>query len=209
MEAQPEYRGAMFKASPPPYNEGFGPNGASKRQLGPAMGGHWYRETPQRETIRFLICPDPSQHPLTQDWVALLSVKCGDVPRLMREGFYWDVSNVVNEDGFINIDWKRGSNTSRPDGQKWYGTRSYFLEDLQSPQLWIALIEIMALYEETLYNFQLSQLSRENIQCAKAISQLGHYIYQYNYDRPQSCYNAIYPNTPMKGYWPWPRSEFE
>ncbi|KAI1130966.1 hypothetical protein F5Y10DRAFT_275816 [Nemania abortiva] len=187
MAARPGYRRVTPEASPPPYNDGSEPNCASQRQPGPATSGRWYEEDTQLETIRFLFCPDPSQDPLTQDW-----------------GLHWDNNNVINEDGSICQHWDPGTNI-RPDGERWSGTRSYFLKDLQQSQRWTATIKLLALHDRTLYHFDLSQLPRDKIHNGKGFSQAGHSIYQYDHNRPESCYNVIYHNMPMEEYWSWPR----
>ncbi|KAI3341059.1 hypothetical protein F4824DRAFT_486923 [Ustulina deusta] len=206
MAAQPEYHETTTKASPPPY-EASSPNGKNK-QPGPAMGGQWYLADTQLATIKFIYCPNPSVGWWTQDWAAILFVKCSNVPRLMREGFYWDSANVVDEDGYINTNLVDRV-FFRRDGKQWNGRRNYFLKDLQEPQRWTAMIEVFALRHETLCRFDLSQLSRERIHCVLALSQGGDHIYEYCHGKPQCCYNAIYNNMPMEGRWPWPRKNAE
>jgi hypothetical protein len=44
--------------------------------------------------------PDPRMPDYgTAPWAAILSVKCQDMPRLMRDGFFWSADNVVPEEG--------------------------------------------------------------------------------------------------------------
>ncbi|KAJ8130731.1 hypothetical protein O1611_g2897 [Lasiodiplodia mahajangana] len=216
MAAQSECRGETSEPSPPPYDEVSESIRADQREPGPATCGRWYLEDPEPETLEFTLSPDPSQYWFTQDWAARLSVKCGDIPRLMRDGFYWDSRNVVNEDGFIRQGWTVGSDIPRSDGRQWCGSRRYFLKDLQQPPRWTASIRVLALHETTLYHFDLGELTRERIQRGKACGRGQNIqsadvdlIYKYYYDRPQSCFNAIYDNMPMEGYWPWPRKKTE
>ncbi|KAI1348596.1 hypothetical protein F5Y01DRAFT_328369 [Xylaria sp. FL0043] len=206
---------ATTGASPPPY-EAYGPDrrgylfvaqSESREQPGPAMSGKWYREDAQGETIKFVFYPDPSGEWTTQEWAALLRIKCPDVPRLMREGFYWDSSNVIREDGYINNNPNLRTCPFPLRGQGWDCSRHYFLKDLQQPQRWIATIDVYALHRETAFRFDLSQLSRERIQIVSALSQLGNDIYLFSYGEPHHCFNAIYDNMPMEGQWPWPRRD--
>ncbi|KAI0550757.1 hypothetical protein F4679DRAFT_583128 [Xylaria curta] len=153
--------------------------------------------------MSFGFCPDPSNMFLAQDWIAVLMVKSHDVPRLMREGFYWDSANVIREEGYIDQDFTVAG--YRQDRKYWSGTRHYFLKDLQQPPCWIAPIEVFALNSTTLYQFDLSRSSRENTQWAAAINQSGHQIYHWHYRFPGSWFNVAYDNMPVEGWWPWPK----
>ncbi|KAI0097467.1 hypothetical protein GGR51DRAFT_578142 [Nemania sp. FL0031] len=216
MAAPPADRQGIDKPLPP-YNEAFGASRAFQRRPGPATYGRWYKENPEPETLKFTFCPNPSQPWFTQDWFATLLVKCGDIPRLMREGFYWDVRNVRHEDGFVREFQPVQSIPTRLDGRGWCGVRYYYLEDSQRPFLrWTASIQVLAIHEITLYNFSLSLLSRERIQLGQAcgrtqsIESAGAYlVYQYLCYEPRACFNAIYGNMPLEGYWPWPRRDTE
>ena len=77
---------------------------------GPAMGGCFYKDDPQHPSLIFTFCPDPCRHDSLrcQDWVAVLEVKCPDIPRLMREGFHWNTSNVIKEESYIEFGDKGG-----------------------------------------------------------------------------------------------------
>ncbi|KAI1749283.1 hypothetical protein F4782DRAFT_513989 [Xylaria castorea] len=48
----------------------------------------------------------------------MLFFKCSDVPRHMREGFYWDGDNVINEDGFIDPNMNIAKSKSREIGEQ-------------------------------------------------------------------------------------------
>ncbi|KAH8161644.1 hypothetical protein CIB48_g6606 [Xylaria polymorpha] len=169
MAAQLEDLKATTEAPPPPY-EALDSNGKShhsvprygrQQERGPAMSGKWYREDPQHPTIKFIYCLDPSRHWNSQEWSAFLLVKCSDVPCLMRDGFYWDSRNVIHEDGYITAraNWTSFDALFQREGEDWGGRRHYFLKDLQQPQRWIATLEVYGLHIETLYRFDLSQLS--------------------------------------------------
>ncbi|KAI3316955.1 hypothetical protein HD806DRAFT_551239 [Xylariaceae sp. AK1471] len=208
-----EHRDVTSQTAPPPYE-------ATSGQLldihqdqpapGPATSGSFYREDEQPVSIIFKFCPDPAKFLCQQDWSAELFVKCRDVPRLMREGFYWDAANVIREEGYLVLD-QLGS--IRKDGKKYAGTRHYFLKDLQRPPRWIATIELHAVHFHTLTRFDLGQqLTQERIRLANATSQASsqHYIWRYHHQLPpEECFNVIYGDMPMEGWWPWPRKESE
>ncbi|KAI1119017.1 hypothetical protein F5Y14DRAFT_118657 [Nemania sp. NC0429] len=185
--------------SPPSYEEPAG-NQETKQQPGPATSGRAYHSDTREPSIRFKFCPDPSKRDNTQEWMAALLVKCDDVPSLMREGFHWDRTNIIKEEGYFDYDY-----TNAGCSWTWNGTRHYFLEDLQRPPRWIATIEVFAAKHETLCCFDLGQLSLGNNCRTTAYSQSRKRIYEYIYGKHQQSYNAIYDDMPMEGQWPWPR----
>ncbi|KAI0104270.1 hypothetical protein GGR51DRAFT_572733 [Nemania sp. FL0031] len=205
MVEPPQDSKAPAESPPPPYTQ-FSQN---RQQPGPATSGQWYWKDKRRQTIKFIYCADPSRDWNTQAWAAYLLVKCSDVPRLMREGFYWDSGNSVHEDGYIGSKIPSNIPLFRRQGEPWAFTRHYFLRDLKHPERWIATIEVYAVHLETLSHFDLSQLSPGTVRLGTAYSELGKDIYQYYYGRPQLCFNAIYDDMPMEGQWPWPRGHAE
>ncbi|KAI0548049.1 hypothetical protein F4679DRAFT_597097 [Xylaria curta] len=190
---------ANAKAAPPPYEETSSLPHQVQRQPGPAMSGKFYRDDEQRCSMWMAFYPDLSKDITKQDWAAILKVKCSYIPRLMREGFYWNDANVVREDGYVDL------NPTNRYSKNWSGIRHYFLRDLQQPPLWIATVEILAVNKEILCRFDLNQLSRKKMHQAGATSQYGHMVYSWVYGYPQTSFNAIYDDRPMKGWWPWPR----
>ncbi|KAI1748553.1 hypothetical protein F4782DRAFT_550539 [Xylaria castorea] len=203
MAEETEQCEVMADAAPPSYKSISSLPYRAQRHPGPATSGTFYHRDVQHCTMSMAFCPDPSQVPTNQDWAAVLMVKCCDIPRLMREGFHWDSSNIIKEEGYVDTDF---SNAYRRSDGIWSGTRHYFLRDLQQPPLWIATIELFAPKTETLYRFDLNILSRENMRCTNAKSQSGHAIYCWAYGLPELSFNAIYGEMPMEGWWPWPRN---
>ncbi|KAI1186065.1 hypothetical protein F5B17DRAFT_441350 [Nemania serpens] len=200
----PQYEGSAPNRENKPFRI---PNGDNQQQPGPAVNGTRFREDTQHQTIKFIFCPDPSICWTAQDWGAILHIKCSDVPRLMREGLYWDTDNIITEDGYVQrVPDLLSSNFQRVQ-KAWVGIRYYFLTDLQQPPRWTASIEVYLLSYETLHSFDVSQLSRDKIRFGEALNQSRELIYEYYHDRPQLCHNAIYNNMPMEGQWPWPRRD--
>ncbi|KAI1145182.1 hypothetical protein F4825DRAFT_467551 [Nemania diffusa] len=202
-------------APPPPAYEAIN---SHPPEPGPATGGRFYNEDKQNPSIHFKFCPDPSKifSLRAGDWAASLQVKCSDVPRLMREGFHWNASNVIKEDGYIE---------NRRDGHKsdaWESapTRWYFLADTCQPRRWTASLMVKASDVNILYNFDVSQLSREVVRYVQAVNQEKQEIYSYQAytaadkstntaEAPMIGFNMIYDKMPMEGFWPWPRKENE
>ncbi|KAH8166999.1 hypothetical protein CIB48_g1209 [Xylaria polymorpha] len=123
----------------------------------PATSGKSYRNYEHRLSVSFGFCPNPADWSLNQTWVAVLLVKCPDVPRLMREGFHWGRANVMREEGYMDQDFTYAR--CRQDNQRWAGTRHYFLKDTEQPLRWMAAIAVFALHVETLYQFDLNRIS--------------------------------------------------
>ncbi|KAI1270950.1 hypothetical protein F5Y07DRAFT_404919 [Xylaria sp. FL0933] len=173
----------------------------------------------------FKLCPDPSRPYRIDkhDWLAGLAVKCSGVPRLMREGFYWDASNVVKEEGYVEFNREcpeQAGITNLSRVWRWFfpvtvqessrrikGTRWYFLQDLNQPPRRGASLAVQAVDVRILYNCDLSQLSRGLIRSVSASDQFQHQIYGYQFDPPTVRFNMIYEKMPMEGWWPWPRRE--
>jgi hypothetical protein len=209
MADQEYYYEETTEDPPPPYEASapdrntrqITPNLENQWQPGPARNGRWNYQEIQRVTVRFIFSPNPSLPFPTHDWMAVLYVECRDVPRLMREGFYWDRANVIYEDEHV---FTRTDPEVNQEGQHWCGKRYYYLKDLQQPQRWTATLHVYTLTNLMLYYFDLGQLSKERFQRTFAYSPFGRTIYQYHYSLPRCCYNLIYNNMPIEGQWPWP-----
>ncbi|KAI2638364.1 hypothetical protein GGS21DRAFT_435490 [Xylaria nigripes] len=185
---------------------------------GPGRCGRLYHEDKRPPLVQFQFCPDPSRlwELDRQDWLAHLQLKCSDVPRLMREGFSLDDSNVIKEEGYLEyriVNHKGRSPELAP-------ARWYFFADTHQSQLWVASLYVKATNATIIYNFDLRQLSRELVRYAFALNQSRQYIYEYQahtcYDgffrtprMPMKAFNMIYHKMPMEGLWPWPRKENE
>lgn len=185
-------------------------------QPGPATGGRIFRGDEEWSKIVFQFVPNPSK-PVDfqyQDWVATLEIKCRDVPRLMREGIYWDASNIINEGGYLK--WGDVTRDASVRGQA--HTRSYCLVDNYLPPRWVASLSVKSLISDIISDFCVDQLSKELIKHGWARSQDGKQIYGYDAptcaDTPTNAaanpgggFNAIYDEMPMEGFWPWPPRE--
>ncbi|KAI1359289.1 hypothetical protein F5Y08DRAFT_344855 [Xylaria arbuscula] len=121
-------------------------------------------------------------------------------PRLMREGFHWDTSNVIREEGYFDKDFYEWR-----DRKQWSSCRHYFLRDLKEPPLWIATMRFVAVSDVIISVFNLNELSRANIRLASAYNQSGQLIYHYHHENTFRRCNTIYDDMPMEGWWPWPR----
>ncbi|KAI1366806.1 hypothetical protein F5Y08DRAFT_350698 [Xylaria arbuscula] len=184
----------------------------------PAPPARPFQDDKEKVSIMFGIVPDPSKcaHFKHQAWVATMRIKCQNVPRLMRDGFHWDVSNVIKEEGYI--EWGKTSRNAN-DWDRAH-KRWYFLEDTHHPRRWTASISVVATEPQILSNFSVRQLSKKSIRDAWAVNQNGRHIYGYRAyetadpsinapEHPMYGFNAIYDEMPMQGFWPWPPIENE
>ncbi|KAH9897418.1 hypothetical protein F4778DRAFT_793504 [Xylariomycetidae sp. FL2044] len=172
---------------------------------GPASSGKFFYDTPGECAITMVMYPDRSKTWGQQPWVGYLSVKCDDVPLLMREGFYWSAANVVKEESyFCNISdfyWKHNASKG---GVPFRRTRRYYLKDFQQ-QRWVAKFEAMAPDNATLSSVRLDSLSEDNVVSAWAESLTRKEIYEFHVEDPKGAFNAIYDDMPLPGWWPWPK----
>ncbi|KAI8691778.1 hypothetical protein LRP88_09042 [Fusarium phalaenopsidis] len=135
------------------------------------------------------------------EWKAYLRVSAHDVPRLMREGFYWSEVNVDQERGEY-ASYPREENPSLPRF-----CRTYYLDDLEDDPQWMAQLTVHSHELHVLSKFRLRDLRVEDILSAMAFRPRSHRVYYYHARKPQHCINAIYDNMPLKGWWPWPKEE--
>ncbi|KAI1322383.1 hypothetical protein F5Y16DRAFT_415993 [Xylariaceae sp. FL0255] len=178
--------------------------------IAPATSGSFYTECEAPVCLELDFCPGPTRDWLAQDWFAVMEVKCYDISRLMREGIHWGAANIVREEGFME---ENDTGLLHDSGRKFAGKRIYFLRHLQQQPLWCARVEVYGLEWATLPRFDFClELSRERVQCAKGysfhpVSKKRNFVYSYEFGRPACCYNAIYDDMPLEGWWPWPRKE--
>ncbi|KAK4232910.1 hypothetical protein C8A03DRAFT_19908 [Achaetomium macrosporum] len=159
-------------------------------------------------TLMLSMVPEPSvpvqrTEARTTPWVATLIVKCEDMPRLMREGFFWLAENVVPEHGFLSDSLTRAWTAG---GYRHF--RVWILAKTCSPDetpRWVARLEVVAASIEPLSKFRVQDLSRENVLRANAWDTKKRCVYNYHCCDPDLNYNCIYDDKPLDGWWPWPK----
>ncbi|KAI1401578.1 hypothetical protein F4819DRAFT_508425 [Hypoxylon fuscum] len=197
---------------PPPYvelddntNNQITPAIQIQSTPGPARNGKFYHDEPglgaeNHPSVKFWLQSEPGKDDYSQPWYGEIHVKCNDVPRLMRKGFHWTTANVIREEGFLEgIDPK----LNLPDSCTI--TRNWFLRDLQQPPHWIACIKVHSPNAEVASGIRLDNWTTDMVHAAYAFSLSSKCIYQFHLARPQDAYNAIYDDTPLEGWWPWPK----
>ncbi|KAI1458497.1 hypothetical protein F4805DRAFT_141169 [Annulohypoxylon moriforme] len=196
--SQHETKGDDSQNPPPTYDEAV--DNTTQVAPGPAGNGRLFYDTPGRVSIVFVIKPNPRKDNYHQPWIAQMDVKCGDVPLLMREGFYWTTANVIKEEGFIKH--------TKPALAR-YGkiTRIWILRDLQQPPRWTAYLSVYAWSHEVLSGIRLDSWTKDMVQSCQARGLSQHFIYSFDKSKPRCHFNSIYDDMPLKGWWPWPKKD--
>jgi hypothetical protein len=135
-------------------------------------------------------------------WAAGLRVKCRDVPRLMREGFFWSAENILPEEGYMSH-WKIPGWSDIGFHHK----HVWSLADKSNGETphWVAQLEVLSHSVSILSSFQVNNLSRENVHKAHAWNAERQLVYHFESQSPRDCYNCIYDDMPLQGWWPWLR----
>lgn len=137
---------------------------------------------------------------IAKEWVAFPGVEREDVPRLMREGFFWSAENVLPAGGYMS---KPGPDFT---ALGFCHERTWAIAEKPydgAPQ-WRGKVKVMSHLLETLINFRIQDLSVKNV-FIYAWNGAGRQTYNYDYEDPIHNYNCIYDNKPLKGWWPWPK----
>lgn len=165
---------------------------------------------PNKGEIVFYMMPNHSgTSTLTPEkpWMAHFQVWCKNMPRLLREGFFWSVENIVPEKG-------RLLRERRPDltdlgcsyRRNWYLIDQHRDQPANTPQ-WEGSLVVSSHRIDVLANFQMRDLTWENVYRASVYTDDGDKIYNYTALEADRNYNCFYDDMPMKGFWPWPREE--
>lgn len=203
------------EGAPPPYGATGNPQHqditATKGQAKPgqdgAGGGQFFFDQKELMNIELYYYPELHNSHLicAQPWCGHMFVKCHDVPRLMREGFYWTTANVLKEEGSISIGLN--GDIPRMGMTDFTVSRDYYMTDLQQPPRWVAQFVLYSTTLDILRNINLDGLSIQRVHAMFAWSRNEKLIYHFQSREPQLNFNAIYDDMRMEGWWPWPRKE--
>lgn len=149
----------------------------------------------------------------SETWNALLVVFAPDVPRLMREGFYWTSENIAPEFSGFAIDCKwsgcefwDSSGKLMYNSSRLYENRRYLLTDLYEECRWTACLVVSSSCGDmrVLSRFRPTDLTSEKLEVCAA-KKNDCLTYFYSPFTPQKSINAIYDDMPLEGQWPWPK----
>lgn len=187
------------------------------------------------ESIFFVFSPVPVdiedkaklQH---VSWIAKMTIKTRDLPRLMREGLHWTAANVLHElplvstePGYVPIHFKEGC----------AGIRTWFLSDIGKDCKWAAAIQLYVNAREAgvLSQFEVADLRPDMIIDVIALAEVqsrpgdptnrdladsnskseevkdssSKCVYYFCSSHPSFNFNKIYDDMPLEGWWPWPK----
>lgn len=157
--------------------------------------------------------PNPAEHsPPT--WVAFIWLRTEDLARLMRDGFYWDASNVIKEAGFLTREKRNklpwwGPTIDFPGNPAEFHCRHFSLRSSGDGPNWTASLTVWtagATGIKVIRRFRLSDLCPENIMYGRANDNNGRAVYGFDRCRDDCFFNCIYDDMPLRGWWPWPKA---
>ncbi|KAF4982509.1 hypothetical protein FZEAL_1879 [Fusarium zealandicum] len=137
------------------------------------------------------------------EWLGCLTIFTYDLASLMQEGFFWtDVNVDIGKSGF-----KFGARLPHePYQQGWRYARFYSLNSLAGGPQWNGYLSLYAHDFQVLKNFNLAHLGLEHVCGARAVDWERKYNYNYDSCYPDKCYNAMFGNMELEGWWPWPKA---
>jgi hypothetical protein len=71
--------------------------------------------------------------------------------------------------------------------------------------LWVAELTVFPNSVALLSRFRMQGLSVEQVYRVHAFNEDGQAVYVFEYHWPDYCYNCIYDDMPLRGWWPWPK----
>jgi hypothetical protein len=116
-----------------------------------------------------------------------LMVKCRDVPRLMREGFFWSAENILPEEDYMSH-----STTPGWSDIGFHHKRVWSLADKSNGDtpLWVAQLEVRSHSVTILSGFQVHNLSRKNVHRANAWNEESYLVYHFESQSPRDSTTA-------------------
>ncbi|KXJ90591.1 hypothetical protein Micbo1qcDRAFT_205417 [Microdochium bolleyi] len=160
----------------------------------------------------------PDGHP---SWNARLLLRTRDLPRLMREGLFWDDGNIHREAGYVALEQQDGEypHSGLRNKRVWYlssteiATPAYTADFCNpsdsSNHLWVAKLYVWARDMRDLTDFRPAErLWNQTYHCIASSQDAKEVYYEYrHFDRAAQAeaVNAIYDRAPLEGWWPWPR----
>ncbi|KAM3442095.1 hypothetical protein NHJ13734_002513 [Beauveria thailandica] len=139
-------------------------------------------------------------------WYAELTLKVKDVAVLLKSGLFWTEANIDPTNNFF------GHRNDAPYFvSEWFNlgnspSRFYELRDTE-PAQWHGTLMVHAHAMSTLRQFRPSQLSLANVRYVTAKNPHGQTVYHFDSADSDRCFSAILDDTPLEGWWPWPKKE--
>lgn len=132
---------------------------------------------------------------------AKLWVITSDLATIMRDGLFWDETNVTA----CKFQWERHI-------EGWYYTRVVTIRDLDhhtTSPLWTATLKIYGrpgAVDPRVSSLKISDISVGDVDSAVAgYKESKEEVYRYDKRRMAGNFNSLCPGRNLEGWWPWPR----
>jgi hypothetical protein len=138
-----------------------------------------------------------------KDWFLKVEFRCDDLLRVMREGLYWTMSNVVPEKGWLGERTTNSITTTHPWQRVWE-LREYANKPAPESR-WVAVMTLYTFTVQTAANFRLDTLRHRNIGSCKATNKLGNCVFLYNRisNNNYNCFvDKLHPTYGCWWFWP-------
>ncbi|KAM3449903.1 hypothetical protein MY3296_006513 [Beauveria thailandica] len=137
-------------------------------------------------------------------WYAELTLKVKDVAVLLKSGLFWTEANIDPTNNFF--DHRNDAPYFVRFNLRNSHSRFYELRDTE-PAQWHGTLMVRARAMSTLRQFRPSQLSLANVRYVTATNPHGQTVYHFDSADRDRCFSAILDDTPLEGWWPWPKKE--
>ncbi|KAF5027596.1 hypothetical protein F66182_338 [Fusarium sp. NRRL 66182] len=164
----------------------------------------WPIQTPYTAHVVMTLTPDPHATSFQDfEWVACMCLCVKDLALLMRDSLRWSRCNVVEGGGFITSTGAMPSAVLLSAG--FPHARHYDLIDRNVVSNWKGGLWVFGRSVNTVSMFALEDMSVANVARMWAGNSPILQAYYYDAKEEEVSFNAIYEDTGLEGWWPWPR----
>ncbi|KAG9251907.1 uncharacterized protein F5Z01DRAFT_256802 [Emericellopsis atlantica] len=134
-------------------------------------------------------------------WRAQLLVHDANIPKLMRKGFSLTSAHFSHAESSISLK----SRLSIALSLSLCHARIFFFRRPASELGCYGKVIVWSRSRSTIVNFDLKGLRRDTVTKVDGWNVRNAKVYQFRSD-PKACFNAIYAQMPLEGWWPWPKA---
>lgn len=147
-------------------------------------------------------------------WQATMDVFAENVPRLMRLGFFWTPADLREDSGEMHVDrrlcWPHGrrGGGGAQSSIRWrrgWNMRMFVSDEGSSESSeWSMTLRVYSRDLTVINDFDLDWITPDMVVKATATNWRGELVYRADM-RSDIRFNTIYGETPLRGWWPWPK----